>query len=389
MIKKAQIKFICITMGMLLVVFSVIYSATSLIANNINNADLERMVEDVEQDFFNTDGKHLPPDSFVVRIEENASGTFVNPYFGTNTIDPDLATKVVKNVLELPYSSGRINDVLYSVKRIDNYKYIFAYNATENSQNMRGFYINSLLIFLTIYAALAIIVWLLSFRVFRPLKNSLIQQKQFISDASHELKTPLAVISANTEVLIQDEPNQWLNNIKTQTERMGTLIADMLTLTKLDEGITRNRSEKFNLSQIVLGASLPFDPLAYENGKQLLTNITQNISYTGDLQGIKTIINILLDNAIKYSDKNGQIIVTLKEKNGKPHLSVYNTGSNIPEQDSDKIFSRFYRGDNSRSRNSGGSGLGLSIAKSIANANKWKISAHSIPEESMTIEVVL
>lgn len=389
MIKKAQIKFICITMGVLLVVFSVIYSATSLIANNINNADLERMVEDVEQDFFNTDGKHLPPDSFVIRIEENASGTFVNPYFGTNVIDQEFVNRVVQSILELPYTSGKVEDVLYSIKKFGNYRYIFAYDAAENMQNMRGFYIDSLLILLAIYIVLAIIVWGLSFKVFKPLKNSLVQQKQFISDASHELKTPLAVISANTEVLIQDENNQWLNNIKEQTERMSTLITDMLTLTKLDEGITRNKNEKFNLSQIVLSAALPFDPLAFENGKQLLTNISQNIQYTGDLQGIKTITNILLDNAIKYSDKNGQIIITLKEKNGKPHLSVYNTGSSIPQKDSDKIFSRFYRGDNSRSRNSGGSGLGLSIAKSIATANKWKITAHSIPEESMTIEVIL
>ena len=389
MIKKAQIKFICITMSILLVVFSVIYFATNQIAKNVNTSDLERMLTDVEQDFFNTDGKHLPPDSFVVQIEDGVDSSFVKPYTGTNDIVQDLINKVTQGVLASPYASGKIDNVLYNLKKVGAVKYIFAYDATENMQNMHGFYIKILLILLSTFLGLSIIVVALSFKVFKPIRNSLTQQKQFISDASHELKTPLAVISANTEVLIQDERNQWLDNIKEQTERMGTLIADMLTLTKIDEGITRNKNEKFNLSQIILGATLPFDPLAFENGKQLLTNIAQNITYTGDLQGIKTITNILLDNAIKYSDKNGQIIITLKEKNGKPHLSVYNTGSNIPEKDSDKIFQRFYRGDNSRSRHSGGSGLGLSIAKSIATANKWKITARSIPEESMTIEVVL
>ena len=389
MIKKAQIKFICITMTILLAVFSVIYLATNYIATEINNADLQRMLNDVEEDYFITNGTHLPPDSFAIKIEQGVDGTLITPYFGTNNISMDMANKIAENALSQPYLSGKIDNVYYHLRKVDSYSFVFAYDATENLQNMGGFYLNSLFILLAVYAILMVIVVLLSFKVFSPIKDSFAQQKQFISDASHELKTPLAVISANAEILTQGEHSQWADNIKEQTDRMSTLIADMLTLTKIDEGITRNKNEKFNLSQIVLGVALPFDPLAFENGKQLLTNIEQNIQYTGDLQGIKTITNILLDNAIKYSSPNGQIIITLKEKNGKPHLSVYNTGSNIPEQDSDKIFSRFYRGDNSRSRNSGGSGLGLSIAKSIATTNKWKISARSIIEESMTIEVVL
>lgn len=389
MIKRAQIKFICITMTILLVVFSVIYLATNYIATEINNADLQRMLDDVEEDYFITNGAHLPPDSFVIKIEQGVDGMLTTPYFGTNNISVDVANKIAENVLSQPYLSGKINNIYYHLRKIETNSFVFAYDATENLQNMNGFYRNSLFILLSVYAILMVIVVLLSFKVFSPIRESFAQQKQFISDASHELKTPLAVISANAEILTQGEHSQWIDNIKEQTDRMSTLIADMLTLTKIDEGITRNKNEKFNLSQIILGVALPFDPLAFENGKQLLTNIEQNIQYTGDLQGIKTITNILLDNAIKYSSPNGQIIITLKEKNGKPHLSVYNTGSNIPEQDSDKIFSRFYRGDNSRSRNSGGSGLGLSIAKSIATTNKWKISARSIPEESMTIEVVL
>jgi len=389
MIKKAQIKFICITASILFAVFAVIYFATSYIANQINDADLQRMLSAVEQDFIVTNGEHLPPDSFVIVIKNESTGLQISNYFGTNDISQELASSVASEILHLPYLSGRIDNVFYRIKTVESTKVIFAYDASENMENMSNFYLNFLFIILAIYLILNLIVFGLSYKVFKPIKNSFSQQKQFISDASHELKTPLAVISANTEILSQGDDNQWLNNIKEQTDRMSTLIADMLTLTKIDEGITKNKSEKFNLSQIVLSTVLPFDPLAFENGKQLLTNITQNIQYTGDLQGVKTITNILLDNAIKYSDKNGQIIVTLKEKNGKPHLSVYNTGSNIPEKDSDKIFSRFYRGDNSRSRNSGGSGLGLSIAKSIATTNKWKISARSIPEESMTIEVVL
>ncbi len=386
MIKKAQLKFICITASLLLIVFATIFFATNIIAHNLSDSINERMVMDVEKDYLATNGEHIPIDGFVVLIENGEDGRLYT-YYGQDDVNKEIITSIVQSALNRPFLSGKIDSVYYNINKINNATAIFAYDASESLQNLYDFNLRILLILIIVYSLLTAIVVGLSFKVFKPIKNNLAQQKQFISDASHELKTPIAVISANAEVLMQGEDNQWVNNIKEQTERMSTLIADMLTLTKIDEGIIKNKHEKFNLSQIVLGVALPFDPLAFENGKQLITNVAQNIWYTGDLQGVKTITNILLDNAIKYSEKNGQIIITLKEKNGKPHLSVYNTGSNIPEKDSDKIFSRFYRGDNSRSRNSGGSGLGLSIAKSIATTNKWKISARSIPEESMTIDI--
>ena len=163
----------------------------------------------------------------------------------------------------------------------------------------------------------------------------------------------------------------------------------MLTLARIDEGNAKPIYEKFNLSDEVMQTALPFDAVAFEKGKTLKCEIEENLFYEGDRQGVKKILNILLDNAVKYSAESGNITVSLKKTGVKPEITVFNDGSLILENDAQKIFERFYRGDDSRSRESGGNGLGLSIAKSIAVANKWQIAAVSEFGKSMTITLTL
>ena len=237
---------------------------------------------------------------------------------------------------------------------------------------------------LILYLILALVVWGLSFKVFQPIKETLYKHKKFISDASHELKTPIAVISANADVLASKTDNdRFVKSIKSQAKRMSLLVTDMLTLAKMDETTFTPLKESFNLSDAVTESVLPFDAVAFENGKTLLSEIESGIDYVGDRESVKKVVNILLDNAVKYSSVGGTIKVTL----AKNVLTISNTGSDIKDIDSDKIFERFFRGDASRSRDTGGSGLGLSIAKSIANANKWDIKAVSKFGESMTITI--
>ena len=171
---------------------------------------------------------------------------------------------------------------------------------------------------------------------------------------------------------------------------MNSLVEDMLSLAKFDEGTTKLKVEKFNLSNEVFNATLPFEVLAFEKRKKLIINVQPNIAYNGDKACVNQIVNILLDNAIKHANVDGEIVLELKkEKNKNVYLTVFNTGSDVPDQQSNKVFERFYRADSSRSRETGGSGLGLSIAKSVADMNKWKISAISKQNESMTIIVTL
>ena len=236
---------------------------------------------------------------------------------------------------------------------------------------------------------LGLIVWGLSAKVFEPIRYILAKQKQFISDASHELKTPVSIISANADVIKTEDNAQYVDSIKKQVERLNFLVSDLLTLARLDEGNVKRITEKFNLSDEVTQVALPFDAVAFEKGKTLECDIDPELMYEGAKDDVKKILNILLDNAVKYAQDNGNIRLSLKKIGAKYELSVYNDGSLIPESDSEKIFERFYRGDASRSRESGGNGLGLSIAKSIATANKWNISAKSVYGKSMTITLTL
>jgi len=208
-----------------------------------------------------------------------------------------------------------------------------------------------------------------------PVKTAFDKQRRFISDASHELKTPLTIISANVDVL-QNElgDNQRLRHIKAQSERMNGLIYDLLTLAKTDEGQTNLVLSKFNLSGAVLNTALEFESRVFEENKQYSYDIAENITYIGDEKQIKQLVSILIDNAIQYSGANGQVRVTLRADGNHSHISVFNTGSGVPNEELDKIFERFYRSDESRSRETGGYGIGLSIAKAIVKSHKGRIT---------------
>jgi len=207
-----------------------------------------------------------------------------------------------------------------------------------------------------------------------PIKNSLFKQRRFLSDAGHELKTPLTIIGANIDVL-QNEigRNQRLEHIKFQSERMNGLIHALLSLAKIDEGQPDIVRGSFNLSSAVLNTILEFESHAFEESKQYTYSIKEDISYVGDEKQIKQLVGILIDNAILYSDKDGQINASLTTEKNRICISVFNTGIGIPDKEYDKIFERFYRTDQSRSRETGGYGIGLSIAKAIVNAHNGKI----------------
>ena len=209
----------------------------------------------------------------------------------------------------------------------------------------------------------------------RPVKSAFEKQRRFVSDASHELKTPLTIIGANLDVL-QNEigENQWLTYSKTQMERMNALIHSLLLLAGTDEGQTSQMVGEFSLSNAVLGTALEFESRAFEEGKQYAYHVMENINYHGDETQIRQLVSILLDNAIRYSDANGQIDVSLNADNSHKHISVYNTGAGVPNNERDRIFERFYRIDESRTRETGSYGIGLSLAEAIAHAHKGKIT---------------
>ncbi len=217
----------------------------------------------------------------------------------------------------------------------------------------------------------------------KPVDKAWQQQKQFVADASHELKTPLTVISANTDVILSnsgdtvESQSKWLNYIKEETKRMTKLVNSMLYIAKYDSNELKFAATQFDLSDILSSICLQYEALVFEKGKQLETEIEDKVFVRGDEDKIKQLINILLDNAQKYSTDNGKIKAMLSrdQKTGKIRLAVANTSDYIAPDKLEKIFDRFYRLDDSRNRKTGGSGLGLNIAKSIVEAHGGEIKA--------------
>ena len=212
-------------------------------------------------------------------------------------------------------------------------------------------------------------------RIVNPLEESYQKQKQFISDAGHELKTPVSVVSANAELLSREiGDNQWLQNIQYENERMGMLVGQLLDLART-ENVTP-QMEHIDFSRLVAGEALPFESVAFEKGLTLNTNITSNIGVIGNSTQLKQIVSILLDNAIRHSKEKGEVWLTLTKEHGFAKLSVINKGDEIPEEQRANIFERFYRVDTARNGEDKHYGLGLAIAKAITTSHKGNIAVH-------------
>ena len=232
----------------------------------------------------------------------------------------------------------------------------------------------SLLIFilleiLIIYVSNTLTKWLT-----KPAIEVFSKQKQFIVDASHELKTPLAIITASAESLeMEPTEKKWLDNIKSESERMNKLVTDLLDLAKSENMEIKEKYNINNLSKIIEKTSLTFESLIYENKLEIEDNIDKDIMFSCNPDKIKQLLGILLDNAIKHSTKNSKITVNLYKDKNNIILEVKNKGKEITKEDQEKIFDRFYRVDESRNRSDNRYGLGLSIAKNIVTSHNGKI----------------
>ena len=267
----------------------------------------------------------------------------------------------------------------------NKYSYIYSNSKyliiIDNSSIQNSLY-NYLLISLSLFILLEVIVYLISMIltswIIKPVIRSFEAQKEFIADASHELKTPLSVIMASSEAL-EDNPSEvkWLNNIKSEANRMNILIKNLLELASLEKKETYILKED-DLSKVVELAVLTFDAKAYESDIKLESKIDSNIKFNFNTYSINELVEILLDNALKHADKKSTIVVSLKEQGNNIILSVTDTGDIIPKGEEEKIFERFYRLDKSRSRKENRYGLGLAIAKNIVINHNGKISAESV-----------
>lgn len=210
----------------------------------------------------------------------------------------------------------------------------------------------------------------------RPIQEAFDRQNRFIADAGHELKTPIAVIQANADVLENEQGNsKWLSYIKMETHRMDGLVKDLMFLTSMEEVSKTN--EAVNLSSTVEGAALPFEALAFEKRMSLEAAVQPNVTVKGNSFQLEKLVSILLSNAVKYGKEGGSISVSLCDKHKNAVLKIRNTGVGIQACDKERIFERFYRVDKARSRADGSYGLGLAMAKEISDIHNGKLSVES------------
>lgn len=228
----------------------------------------------------------------------------------------------------------------------------------------------------------------LSKRAIRPIAENIERQKQFVTNAGHEIKTPLAIITANIDAmeLIQGE-SKWSKNIRNQALRLNGLMQTLLTLSRMEEQTFEKTKVAF--SQLIEETVQPYVESVSVRQIQLTTQIARGVTLQGNEESLRQLVSILLDNARKYTQKGGQIQIRLSTENGKVIVEVKNTCDSLPEAPPEKLFERFYRGDDARTQKSGGYGIGLSVAKAIVASHKGYIQAVYGSEPSMCMRVLL
>ncbi|MBR1731924.1 MAG: HAMP domain-containing histidine kinase [Ruminococcus sp.] len=305
----------------------------------------------------------------------------------SSSVTDDYLTSTAEKLLKSDKNKGRVDGYSYLIDETDEYTLVVFLDSTDFDATF-----NTLIRYTLIFSVVSLVViflaavWL-SKIIIRPLEKSHELQKRFISDAGHELKTPVAVIDTNAEVLKGEiGENKWLSNIRYENNRMSLLIKELLSLVRAEK--VSEEKEQIDLSRVVIGEILPFESVAYEKGIEInYDKVEDDVFVIGNKGQLSQLISILIDNAISYSYPETEIDVSLISAKGKAVLSVTNSADEISADKAEHIFDRFYRIDDARTDGSH-YGLGLSIAKSIVDSHSGEITLTS-KDKKVTFTVTL
>lgn len=277
----------------------------------------------------------------------------------------------------------------------DNYTYIVAADNSFESGNIRNLFILCVISFMISFFVFFAISVMLSTWILKPVEKAWQQQNRFVSDASHELRTPITVILANLNILSSKKDDliktqyQWIDNTKEEANRMKQLVDELLFLARSDDSQNKLVFSKIDMSELLLSRMLSFEALAFEKGISLDYEIADGLNIMGHEGNVKQLLSILLYNAMKYCSDKGRVYLKAYTAKDKTYILVQNSGDPIDEEDLKHIFERFYRTDKSRARTEGGYGLGLAIAKTIVDNMHGKISVLSDKENGTVFKLEL
>ena len=419
MIKTLRRKFILINLVLVGLVLAVVFGVlVGSNAQNLRNQSFASMKMSLEWE----EGSAPPPFEIGARPPEaredvrdgggrrfaflpvftvtlDASGKVASIHNGDNvTVSDEVLEEAVAQALAADAHTGVLRALglrfLVEPGPDGTTRIAFADRSWE-TENQTSLVLTSLLVWALAMVGFFFISLLLSSLALRPAERAWEQQRQFVADASHELKTPLTVILANTGIVLShpadpvERQSKWLTYTQEEARRMKGLVDDLLFLAKSDAARKPSHPREVLLSELALGCLLPFESVAFEAGVALDSAIAPGLTLRGDEGQLRRLVLILLDNAVKYAGPGGSAALTLARHQDRVSLTVRNSGAPIPAEHLPHLFERFYRADPARDRSQGGYGLGLAIAKSIVDAHGGKISVTSSPQEGTVFTVVL
>lgn len=393
MIRRLQVKLILAAMLSLSIVLAAVLSIASILNYRqiVQNADIILSVLEKNNAQFPDSGfpaedypsggrlnsPELPFESRYFSVLVSQAGEVLSANIGKiAAIDQETAESYALTVLQSGKKRGFLGNYRYAVSQISSDAHIIFLDCGRSLYSFHDFARNCLGVTgAGLLAVLALLV-LISGRIVHPFSESYEKQKRFITDAGHELKTPLAIIDVNAEALrLEQGDNEWLQAIQSQTKRLSELTGKLILLARMEEARPQLQWVVFPLSDVVEDTAAAFQPLAKSKQKTLQTQIHPGLSLRGDPGAIEQLVTILLDNAVKYADEGGDIGLSLEKIRGSVRLVVRNPASGISRETIEHLFDRFYRGDPSRNSEVGGYGLGTAIAYAIVNSHKGRITA--------------
>lgn len=412
MIYRLQRKFILISTVAVLSVIALVFGVILVLNISSMNRNMDILADRVSEGggkFPGSFGEMMPPDKKPPRNEQNFD--FITPETPFSTrhftvffdkkgkvnqtftesiyaIDENTAIEYAEKVMDSGEERGWISNYRYKVFSTDmGYGVVFVDGSMSRSAMMQSMTIAGIVL-LGCAALVLILIFLLSKKAVKPIAESYEKQKQFITDANHELKTPLTLILANLDIAEAElGKNEWLDDIRSEGHRMTELVNQLVALSRMDEeGQPMNMTE-VSFGELVADTVSEFEPLAKDRGKALTANVDKEITYLGDEALLHRLVGILMDNAIKYCDQGGEISVTLCHSR-RVVLTVENTYAGVGELELNRLFDRFYRADKAR-KFTGGYGVGLSMAKAIVEKHKGEITAYKKDSTHIGFKVVL